>query len=437
MTAKNDTVSDTAQLIGNRLYGFLLLGIVACVLGCNQSPLSPLEFQMDMVELRLNENSDTPFTQDQLENLADVMTALFGSPDEPYVPNDPEMGLHDVVDLTNLKMAAGTVGSDQWGRPSGLFRRHCVHCHGVTGDGKGPTSAFLNPYPRDYRTGVFKFKSTGKGIRPTDQDLTKILVHGVAGTSMPSFALLPDDEREALLDYVRYLSIRGEVERSLIFELGDLDEGELLIDPNDQDDGMDIVKGVVSLVVNRWKQAGDSVGEIPARPDWRGDELHASIARGRELFNGAVANCVKCHGNAALGDGQTNDFDDWTKNGVVKLAEDLKRSKGQLAGVSDDQKDNLESYIQKVESALDGALEVRNIKPRNLRQGVYRGGRRPIDLYWRITNGIDGTPMPALKLLPPEDVWHLIDYVRSLPYESISRPQFETGSYQVDRHRPL
>src|SRR5207248_2464538 len=33
--------------------------------------------------------------------------------------------------------------------------------------------------------------------------------------------------------------------------------------------------------------------------------------------------------------------------------------------------------------------------PRNLRLGVYRGGRRPLDLYYRIHDGINGTPMPA------------------------------------------
>ena len=80
-----------------------------------------------------------------------------------------------------------------------------------------------------------------------------------------------------------------------------------------------------------------------------------------------------------------------------------------------------------------GALPPRNLFPRNLRLGVYRGGRRPVDLYWRLINGIDGAQMPAVPMLaetdPPgtkklseQDVWDLINYVRSLPYESVSRP---------------
>ena len=40
-------------------------------------------------------------------------------------------------------------------------------------------------------------------------------------------------------------------------------------------------------------------------------------------------------------------------------------------------------------------LPPRNAIPRNLREGSYRGGRRPIDIFWRVSAGIAGTPMPA------------------------------------------
>jgi len=63
------------------------------------------------------------------------------------------------------------------------------------------------------------------------------------------------------------------------------------------------------------------------------------------------------------------------------------------------------------------------IRPRNLRAGIFRGGRRPIDLYWRIKNGIAGTPMPAASgQLSDDDLWHVVDYVRSLQYDKLSQP---------------
>jgi mono/diheme cytochrome c family protein len=74
------------------------------------------------------------------------------------------------------------------GNVRGLYREHCAHCHGITGDGAGPTAGFLNPYPRDYRKGWFKFKSTPLDVRPTHDDLKKIVLDGIPGTAMPSFS---------------------------------------------------------------------------------------------------------------------------------------------------------------------------------------------------------------------------------------------------------
>jgi hypothetical protein len=63
------------------------------------------------------------------------------------------------------------------------------------------------------------------------------------------------------------------------------------------------------------------------------------------------------------------------------------------------------------------------ILPRDLVRGIYRGGKRPIDIYRRIYAGINGTPMPALGesrdasgelLMPGEDMWALVHFVRSL-----------------------
>jgi len=78
-----------------------------------------------------------------------------------------------------------------------------------------------------------------------------------------------------------------------------------------------------------------------------------------------------------------------------------------------------------------------------LRLNVFRGGRRPIDLYWRIHNGIAGTPMPAAPMraadadetdtrLTSNDIWDLIAYVRSLPFDDLSAPAVPQG-YQRDR----
>ena len=75
-------------------------------------------------------------------------------------------------------------------------------------------------------------------------------------------------------------------------------------------------------------------------------------------------------------------------------------------------------------------LRKRNAIPRNLRQGVYRGGRRRLDIFYRIHAGIPGSPMPGVGGTTPgaagtvteEEIWKIVDYVQSLPYEPESGP---------------
>ena len=101
----------------------------------------------------------------------------------------------------------------------GLYMTHCAHCHGTSGDGNGPTAEFLNPKPRDYRKGIFKFTSTKPADKVTRDDLHRIILRGIPGTYMPSFRLLADDEVHAIVEYVRWLAMRGEFEQILDVEL--------------------------------------------------------------------------------------------------------------------------------------------------------------------------------------------------------------------------
>ena len=377
-------------------------------------------------------NAGYQFTEQQKRDVDHTLAALFGTPDDPKLPALPNLDISKVLDLSKLKLAAGRVGSDSTGRPRGLYREHCAHCHGITGDGNGPTASFLNPYPRDYRPGLFKFKSTPIGRRPLHDDLKKIVIEGIPGTAMPSFRLLSDQELEALVDYVKYLAIRGETERSLYLLLAELDENERFIDPAPKEDKeaktkqkgeYDAIKERVEDVVQKWLDAVDLMSQDTAKVPSRSETMKAlreelaasgvdeklltdqylrneSRLRGRKLFYGPIANCFSCHGPTALGDGQLGDYDGWTVEYITKTPS----------------QELIDEYVDA------GMPEPRNIRPRDLRQGVYRGGVRPLDMYWRIRNGIEGTPMPGNDKLKPDEIWHLVNYVHSLPYESISNP---------------
>jgi len=257
-----------------------------------------------------------------------------------------------------------------------LFRQQCVHCHGVEGGGDGPTARFLNPRPRDYRPGIFKFTAMADKSVPRRVDLYNILDEGVTGTAMPSFRRLSKAELHGLVDYVRLLSIRGMVERDLVttYLSDDALPAEAVLES-------------YASIWSKWNSASEKKtkydGDVPA-------PSAESIERGRTLFmDAATGNCFSCHGEQGRGNGASA-FTQSPETGEIVPA----------------YKDDWGNVII----------------PRNLRQGIFRGGRRPIDIYYRIKNGINGTPMPAaVSSMSDADIWALVHYVGSLSNQPRTR----------------
>ena len=456
----------------------VLAGWALFAVGCERP--DPAQFRLNMVTM-----TERGVSTGQQETIAATLVAMFGTPDEPYAL--PSAGL----DLAKLKRAAGPVEGNV-----GLYRRHCAHCHGITGDGQGPTAPFLNPYPRDYRPGIFKFKSTAQAAKPTREDLMRVLDHGIPGTAMPSFLLLSPSEKEDLIEYVIYLAMRGEIESSLasaVFDMSEPDEetlqaietevraeiktsGEQLSDREVagrvQDQAMTkaieadiinpevLVQGSLVELAEKWSTAPETIvrpdPEIAPSDTRSTGEVLASVEAGRALFFSERAGCVKCHGRTALGDGQTNDFDVWNKR-IIEFAKtvvpppepeppqvDSSASAEDRQAAEADHQAALFKFDRDVvlydvkQRVLAAELPPRNLHPRNLRHGVYRGGRRPLDIYRKIAVGIEGALMPASAKKTPDakvglseqEIWQLVDYVHSLPYEPASRPAEAWSDWQ-------
>ncbi|HYM25137.1 MAG TPA: c-type cytochrome, partial [Vicinamibacterales bacterium] len=90
-----------------------------------------------------------------------------------------------------------------------VYDANCVQCHGPEGRGDGYGAPFLVPPPRDFTAGQFKFRTTSSGQLPTDDDLFRTISRGASGTGMPPWKyLLPDEDRWALVDYVKTFDTR-------------------------------------------------------------------------------------------------------------------------------------------------------------------------------------------------------------------------------------
>lgn len=284
-----------------------------------------------------------------------------------------------------------------------LYLRHCMHCHGVSGDGAGPTAQYFKVKPRDYRQGVIKFTSTKANVpRPSRDDLFRIIKLGVSGTYMPSFMLLPDDEVKAIAEYVRWLAMRGEMERKLNAWLS-LDYSKESVEAADES-----AAEIETAFAETWAEdASDNITRFgeELQMDWQEADKDESVVfptlervpssvesikRGREIFLGNKAKCASCHGETGRGNGpSTESFNDLPGQPGVK---------SDKAGLFD----------------IWGNI----VKPRNLTTGVFRGGRRPIDIYRRIHSGIKGTPMQAFgTTLKEEEIWDVVNYVLSVPFQ--------------------
>lgn len=91
-------------------------------------------------------------------------------------------------------------------RGEGLYRRYCVGCHGIAGDGNGENAPYIDPKPRDFTVATFKCRSTPTGTLPTDEDLIHTLERGLRGSNMPSWLPLADDDRADLVAYIKTFS---------------------------------------------------------------------------------------------------------------------------------------------------------------------------------------------------------------------------------------
>jgi len=142
-------------------------------------------------------------------------------------------------------------------RATGTLRRgreqysmYCVGCHGENGDGEGPAARFLAPKPRDFRKGRVKFAAVPANTLPRDEDLVNTINHGLHGTSMPAWNLISDEDKLAIVAYLKTFS---EV----------------------------------------WQKEAPGA-PVPIKPDpWR-KKPQKGIAEGERVYHG-IAACASCH----------------------------------------------------------------------------------------------------------------------------------------------
>ena len=239
---------------------------------CNQKNKSLLwliiYFFLFLVHPQLTFSHGTGEEKHDLENMTPKPEGIIQfnknkKPGDEYLKENSEK-----VDSFQTMGAHNTMGDDTGknhlspskallARGKAIYMHMCVFCHGRDGNGGGPATSYLYPWPRDFRSGIFKFRSTPTGTLPRDEDIYRTIINGVPGTSMPNWsAALSPKDTWALVNMIKSFSPKFKSEEP----------------------------GKVVNISN---------------PPLASKE---SIARGRDLY--LKHKCVNCHGKSGKGDGK-------------------------------------------------------------------------------------------------------------------------------------
>jgi DMSO reductase family type II enzyme heme b subunit len=152
-----------------------------------------------------------------------------------------------------------------------IYAKRCQLCHGVEGDGDSPAAERLNPPPRDFTEGQYKYKTTHfDDAVPNDDDLFRMIRDGMPGTAMPGWSDVLSEQD--MWDLTAYL------------------------------------KAFAGLEEEKPTKQVDYGTRVASSPD--------SIETGRKLF---LDRCAECHGDLGKGDAVKKLKDDggartWPRN---------------------------------------------------------------------------------------------------------------------------
>lgn len=245
-----------------------------------------------------------------------------------------------------------TVSADVLNQGQQVYTRLCVTCHGRDGTGQVPAARNMQPPPRDFTSGFYKFKSTPGDTLPLDEDLARTIRGGLPGTAMTGFSGPSASELDALVHYLKTFS-------------------------------------------ERW-QNEEPGARVQISPDpWVQEDLDSASQRGEFLYH-AVAQCWQCHPS------YHSDTD------ILIMRQGL--GDDPTVGVTEAPqfRDNL-GQPQFVDTQYGRVL------PPDFLDDIPRAGRSRGALFRTISVGVGGTPMEGWGTqLETSDLWALVHYLREL-----------------------
>lgn len=95
--------------------------------------------------------------------------------------------------------AYAQLGQGDMKRGKAIYQEHCLRCHGMSGSGSGPESAYLTVPPANFLSDQSRLKS--------DLELLMTIAHGSIFSPMHGWrGRLSESEMWDVLEYIRFLA---------------------------------------------------------------------------------------------------------------------------------------------------------------------------------------------------------------------------------------
>ena len=266
--------------------------------------------------------------------------------------------------MVEQKLGGQTIPAASLDNGRQMYVRQCYACHGLEGDGRGPSAPGLRPAPRDLRLAKYKFVRMVEGDLPTDKMLYDVIRGGLHGTAM-----LPwDIQDDAMYDIIHYIKT---------------------FSPEDEG----------------WRDEENEIGKpIEISEDPYAGNTEQAVEDGKYVYHG-VANCQSCH--PAFG---TKEY--------IAAAFTKAGKKPEF------REDAYHAVVQTTEYEVNGVTQT-NLPPdytlnptRSIRPDPGEDAAtwsRVKSLYRIIGAGVNGTAMAAWQgTLDEKDLWAVSHYVDSL-----------------------
>jgi cytochrome c oxidase cbb3-type subunit 2 len=269
-------------------------------------------------------------------------------------PAEPSTDLSERVSLLEARLAEQR-SEDANRRGAVTYARICAACHGRDGGGDGPGAAELHPWPRAFKTGKYRIRSTLSGQAPRRADVEGVVRRGMPGTHMPAFG-------------------------------GVLSENEIA----------DVVGFILSVGPSSLTAGEPEALRIPEFPA----PGAGSLADGRALY--LILGCWKCHGLNGAGNGPS--------------AKELKTDEGQRARPRDFRYEPFKAG-RSAETVARAALSGLIGTPMPSHAEIMVPPREAIDFYAEsipatvrpdLEDFRSSAPSAAEALSLDEDAWHVL-----------------------------